>query len=90
MSTNGIYNYHPVITEGPDKFKAQLATQQPGFFFGGSQVPQTLGIKSNIIGEGIISRNTIKTSKYKPVNKLVQFPTINKSSMIPKSLPFGK
>lgn len=39
MSTAGIYNYHPKVAN-PDKVYYQMKSesQQPSFFFGGSQV----------------------------------------------------
>ena len=45
MSTTGIYNYHPKV-EHPNATFYQMAsdTEQPSFFFGGSQVPVNLGI----------------------------------------------
>jgi len=51
MSTSGIYNYHPKVAH-PHMVFYQMAsdTQQPTFYFGGSQVPVNLGIMS---GSGI-------------------------------------
>jgi hypothetical protein len=59
MSTAGIYNYHPKV-EHPDKIFPQMksTTEQPPFFFGGSQVPINLGIKT---GSGV--KTTYKTHK---------------------------
>jgi len=46
MSTAGIYNYHPKVSN-PNKILPQMKSiqQQPSFFLGGSQVPLTLGIE---------------------------------------------
>lgn len=40
---SGFYNVHPTIGEFPAKFPG-MDSQQPPFFFGGSQVPLNLGI----------------------------------------------
>ena len=51
MSTAGIYNYHPKV-EHPHKVFPQMTSDeyQPPFYFGASQVPINLGIKT---GSGI-------------------------------------
>jgi len=51
MSTAGIYNYHPKVAN-PNKVLPQMTSDefQPPFFFGGSQVPVSLGIAT---GSGI-------------------------------------
>ena len=51
MSTAGIYNYHPKV-EHPHTIFPQMTsdTHQPAFFFGGSQVPVSLG---HIHGSGL-------------------------------------
>ena len=91
MSTAGIYNAHVVIEEGPEKFKAQLATQQPPFFFGGSQVPEALGFMS---GSGISTpyRSAVIDGKIKPSSKVIQYPSTNqfRSTVIPKILPLRR
>jgi hypothetical protein len=53
MSTSGIYNYHPKVAHPNAVFPVQMAsdTEQPPFFFGGSQVPVNLGFMS---GSGIL------------------------------------
>lgn len=53
MSTSGIYNYHPKVAHPNAIFPVQMAsdTEQPPFFFGGSQVPMNLGMMS---GSGIL------------------------------------
>lgn len=51
MSTAGTYNYHPKVAH-PNKIFPQMESgefQKP-FFFGGSQVPENLGITT---GSGI-------------------------------------
>jgi hypothetical protein len=47
MSTAGIYNYHPKVAN-PNKIFPQMESiqLQPRFFFGGAQVPISLGIES--------------------------------------------
>ncbi len=51
MSTAGTYNYHPKVAQ-PNKVFPQMTSDefQKPFFFGGSQVPINLGIKT---GSGI-------------------------------------
>ena len=51
MSASGIYGYHPKV-EHPDHIFPQMASasHQPGFHFGGSQVPVSLG---HIHGSGL-------------------------------------
>jgi hypothetical protein len=47
MSTSGTYNYHPKVAQ-PNKIFKQMESggfQEP-FYFGGSQVPITLGIET--------------------------------------------
>ncbi len=88
MSTSGIYNYHPVISQGPGRFFSQLSSQQPPFFFGGSQIPSTLGFTS---GSGLQTsyRSSVIDGLVKPVNKNIQNPATGKfrSTVIPKKLP---
>jgi hypothetical protein len=49
MSTAGIYNYHPKV-EHPNQMFYQMDSNQPPFYFGGSQVP----INTNVIhGTGV-------------------------------------
>jgi len=52
MSTAGIYNYHPKV-EHPNKIFSQMESQsqQPSFYFGGSQVE--LYEQNNIHGDGL-------------------------------------
>lgn len=84
---SGYYNSHVVIQDGPRKFKEQLASHQPPFFLGGSQVPEAFNFMT---GSGITTqyRNTIIDGKIKPSNKVNQFPStsISKKTVIPKKL----
>ena len=57
---SGYYNYHPTIDE-PQSFQVQTASQQKPFYFGGSQVPINLGLKPQMIGEGIGKKHLLKT-----------------------------
>ena len=88
---SGYYNSHVVIEDGPSKFKAQLATQQPPFFFGGSQVPENLGFST---GSGISTpyRSAVIDGKIKPTSKVIQYPSTNqfRSTVIPKILPLRR
>lgn len=63
---SGFYNYHPTISE-PGKFTIQTASQQPPFYFGGSQVPVNLGIEktnNESIGNGLKSLSRGTKRKY--------------------------
>ena len=46
MSTAGIYNYRPKV-DNPDSTLYQMESQQPSFYFGGSQVPLNLHLDSH-------------------------------------------
>jgi hypothetical protein len=47
MSTSGTYNYHPKVAHASAIFPQMASdTVQPAFFFGGSQVPINLGIRT--------------------------------------------
>lgn len=61
---SGVYNYHPTIDE-PMSFPIQTASQQPPFYFGGSQVPINLGLKPQMKGEGMGKKHLLKT-QYHP------------------------
>lgn len=51
MSTAGIYNYHPKVAHQTTIFPQMTSGEyQPAFYFGGSQVPLSLG---HIHGSGL-------------------------------------
>lgn len=52
MSTSGVYNYHPKVAH-PNKvfYQMKSETQQPHFYFGGSQV--ALFDRPKINGSGL-------------------------------------
>ncbi len=68
---SGYYNYHPTI-EKPGTFKVQTASQQAPFYFGGSQVPLSLGLDNHIYGEGIGKKKYISKMIYKPKTNLLK------------------
>jgi hypothetical protein len=70
---SGYYNYHPTI-EHPGDFRVQTASQQPPFYFGGSQVlvnlvPEKLASQS-IKGEGIHKSFNSKIFRHKGLTSI--------------------
>ena len=57
---SGVYNYH-IKVENPTKMLPQMASHQPPFYFGGSQVPINLGLKNHMLGEGLGKKHLLKT-----------------------------
>lgn len=58
---SGVYNYHPTIDNPSAHYPAQ-DSQQPPFFFGGSQVPVSLHPMTPTVGSGIY-KNSIPEGK---------------------------
>ena len=77
MSTAGIYNYNPKVTQ-PNTIFPQMASAslQPSFFFGGSQVPVNLGYGDHMNGEGFHA-HSLEQMKYQPINGRGIYPHTN-------------
>jgi hypothetical protein len=62
---SGFYNYHPTIAR-PQEFLVQTASQQPPFYFGGSQVPVNLN-PSQVAKEGMEGNGLTTKNKYSKI-----------------------
>jgi len=62
MSTSGIYNYHPKV-EHPNSVLYQMDSNQPPFYFGGSQVPVNLHLDTH--GSGFRTSHNSSIDKMK-------------------------
>jgi len=62
MSTSGTYAYHPKV-EHPNSTLYQMESQQPSFYFGGSQVPINLHLESH--GSGFRTQHKFSYDKMK-------------------------
>jgi hypothetical protein len=81
MSTAGIYNYHPKV-EHPNSELYQMESQQPSFYFGGSQIPINLHLDSH--GSGFRTPHKFSYNKMKDLAGNAKFnkTTIDKYSNI--------
>jgi hypothetical protein len=81
MSTAGIYNYHPKV-EHPNSDLYQMESQQPSFYFGGSQIPINLHLDSH--GSGFRTPHKFSYNKMKELgdNRKFNKTTIDKYSNI--------
>jgi len=81
MSTAGTYGYHPKV-EHPDSVLYQMDSNQPSFYFGGSQVPINLHLDSH--GSGFRTPHKFSLDKIKELgdNRKFNKTTIDKYSNI--------
>ena len=81
MSTAGTYGYHPKV-EHPDSVLYQMDSNQPSFYFGGSQVPINLHLDSH--GSGFRTPHKFSFDKIKDLgdNRKFNKTTIEKYSNI--------
>jgi hypothetical protein len=72
MSSSGVYNYWPKVNN-PDKTFIQMESDgfQKPFYFGGSQVPVTLGINGSGISSNPEPRPMYKVSPIRSEDDLV-------------------
>lgn len=81
MSTAGIYSYHPKV-EHPNSELYQMESQQPSFYFGGSQVPINLHLESH--GSGFRTPHKFSYNKMKELgdNRKFNKTTVDKNNNI--------